>query len=94
MRFQRSGVLLAAFVPNVWAQVEEAAPASNGHDHASMVVAEQTTEILRLSVSEAVMRLDLEHRTVMMFRNSGNGALGVVYRRGDGHVGWIDAPAG
>ena len=76
------------------AEVEEAAPASNGHDHASMVVAEQTTEILRLSVSEAVMRLDLEHRTVMMFRNSGNGALGVVYRRGDGHVGWIDAPAG
>jgi hypothetical protein len=27
-------------------------------------------------------------------RNSGNGALGVVYRREDGHVGWIDAPAG
>ena len=26
MRFQRSGVLLAAFVPNVWAQAEEAAP--------------------------------------------------------------------
>ncbi len=73
--------------------LEEAAPPTNGHGHA-MVVAEQTTEVLRLTVSEAVMRLDLEHRTVMMFRNSGNGALGVVYRREDGHVGWIDAPAG
>ena len=75
-------------------EAEEAAPATNGHDHGSMVVAEQTHAILRLTVSEAVMRLDLEHRTVMMFRNSGNGALGVVYRREDGHVGWIDAPAG
>jgi len=28
-----------------------------------------------------------------MFRNSGNGALGVVYRRADGCVGWIDTAA-
>ncbi len=75
---------------------EAAAPAANGHDPNGngVVIAEQTTEILRLTVSEAVMRLDLEHRTVMMFRNTGNGALNVVYRRDDGHVGWIDAPAG
>ncbi len=72
-------------------ETEAAAPAANGH---GVVVAEQTTEILRLTVSEAVMRLDLEHRAVMMFRNSGNGALNVVYRREDGHVGWIDAPVG
>lgn len=73
-------------------EAEDMAPAANGHDH-GVVVAEHTTEILRLSVSEAVMRLDLEHRPVMMFRNSGNGALNVVYRREDGHVGWIDTPA-
>jgi ribosomal subunit interface protein len=73
-------------------EAEEAAPmAVNGH---GVVIAEQTTEVMRLTVSEAVMRLDLEHRTVMMFRNSGNGALNVVYRRDDGHVGWIDAAAG
>ena len=36
------------------------------------------------------MRLDLTHLPVLMFRNSGSGALNVVYRRGDGHVGWID----
>ena len=64
--------------------------AANGH---GVVIAEQTTELMRLTVSEAVMRLDLEHRTVMMFRNSGNGALNVVFRRDDGHVGWIDTPA-
>jgi hypothetical protein len=25
-----------------------------------------------------------------MFRNSASGVLNVVYRRGDGHIGWID----
>jgi ribosomal subunit interface protein len=61
-------------------------------DH-SVIVAEQPTEIARLTVGEAVMRLDLTQQTVLMFRNSGSGALNVVYRRPDGCVGWIDAPA-
>lgn len=68
----------------------EEAPALNGHDK-GLVVAEDTTQILRLSVGEAVMRMDLEHRQVMMFRNAGSGTLNVIYRREDGHIGWIDA---
>ncbi len=58
-----------------------------------VIVAEQTTELLRLSVSEAVMRLDLEHKPLLMFRNSGSGALNVIYRREDGHIGWLDPAA-
>ena len=54
------------------------------------VVAEAPTEISRLTVPEAVMRLDLSQETVLMFRNRGTGVLNVVYRRADGHVGWID----
>jgi ribosomal subunit interface protein len=54
------------------------------------VVAETQTEIAILSVGEAVMRMDLADQAVMMFRNSANGVLNVVYRRGDGHIGWID----
>lgn len=54
------------------------------------VVAETQTEIAVLSVSEAVMRMDLADQLVLMFRNSANGVLNVVYRRGDGHIGWID----
>jgi ribosomal subunit interface protein len=57
------------------------------------VVAEAPTEILTLSVSDAVMRMDLENQPVLMFRNKASGALNVVYRRSDGHVGWID-PSG
>ena len=54
------------------------------------VVAETQTEIAVLSVGEAVMRMDLADQPVMMFRNSASGVLNVVYRRDDGHIGWID----
>jgi ribosomal subunit interface protein len=57
------------------------------------VVAEVQAEIVRLSVGDAVMRMDLADQQVLMFRNSTTGELNVVYRRGDGHIGWID-PAG
>ena len=57
------------------------------------VVAENPSEILRLSVSDAVMRMDLAYKPVMLFRNSTNGELNVVYRRSDGHIGWIDPAA-
>ena len=36
------------------------------------------------------MRMDLADQPVLMFRNSVSGALNVVYRRADGHIGWID----
>ena len=44
-----------------------------------------------MTVSEAVMHLDLSEASFMIFRNSGHGGLNVVYRRGDGNIGWIDA---
>ena len=72
----------------------EAAGADGARIDHSVIVAEQPTMIVRLTVSEAVMRLDLTHQPVLMFRNSGSGVLNVVYRRTDGCVGWIDAPAG
>jgi ribosomal subunit interface protein len=57
------------------------------------VIAEAQTEISRLTVSDAVMRMDLAHQQVLMFRNSATGELNVVYRRSDGHIGWIDPTA-
>jgi ribosomal subunit interface protein len=71
---------------------EDAAPARETHENGA-VIAEQPAEIARLSVREAVMRMDLAHQPVLMFRNKGNGRLNVVYRREDGNIGWID-PAG
>ena len=57
------------------------------------VVAEAPAEISKLSVGEAVMRMDLANQQVLMFRNSTTGELNVVYRREDGHIGWIDPTA-
>ncbi|MDA8247550.1 MAG: ribosome-associated translation inhibitor RaiA [Rhodospirillales bacterium] len=57
------------------------------------VIAEVPAEIALLSVGDAVMRMDLADQPLLMFRNSTSGELNVVYRRSDGHIGWID-PAG
>lgn len=55
-----------------------------------MIVAEITTNIPSMSVSEAVMRMDLADQDYMLFKNPKNGALNIVYRRPDGNIGWID----
>ncbi len=54
------------------------------------IIAETPTEISLLTVGEAVMRMDLADQSVLMFRNRASRGLNVVYRRSDGHVGWID----
>jgi ribosomal subunit interface protein len=58
------------------------------------VIAEVPAEIARLSVGDAVMRMDLADQQVLMFRNSATGELNVIYRRSDGHIGWIDPSGG
>src|SRR6202040_1956952 len=62
----------------------------DGEATAPVVIAEMSTELPRLTVSEAVMRVDLADVPVLLFRNRSHGELNVVYRRGDGNVGWID----
>ncbi len=62
-------------------------------DAAPMIVAEMPDEIATLSVSEAVMRMDLADLPVTMFRDRASGRLNVVYHRADGNIGWID-PSG
>jgi ribosomal subunit interface protein len=57
---------------------------------APMVIAEMQTHIDTLTVSEAVMRMELGELPALMFRNSAHGGLNMVYRRTDGNVGWVD----
>ena len=68
-------------------------PAETPPQAFATVIAESTAEISTLSVGEAVMRMDLADQPVLMFRNSGNAELNVVYRRSDGNIGWIDPAA-
>lgn len=59
-----------------------------------LVIAEVTKSVRTMTVSMAVMQLDLTESPALMFRNAGNGELNVVYRRPDGNVGWIDPGRG
>ena len=59
-------------------------------DAGPVIVAESTTDIPTCTVGEAVMRMDLGSLPVVMFHNSAHGRINVVYRRTDGHIGWID----
>jgi ribosomal subunit interface protein len=54
------------------------------------VVAETRVDIPSASVSDAVMLLDLRDTNALMFRNSASGAFNMVYRRGDGTIGWVE----
>lgn len=58
-----------------------------------VIVAESTKELHVRTVSDAVAELDLTGAPVVIFRHAGNGRMNVVYRRGDGNIGWIDPPA-
>jgi ribosomal subunit interface protein len=55
-----------------------------------VIVAEMTTPIESLTVSEAVMRLDLGDLPAILFKNSAHGGLNMIYRRPDGNIGWVD----
>jgi len=57
------------------------------------IIAESTTQLRRLSVSAAVLDLDLTGAPVVVFRHANTGRVNVVYRRGDENIGWIDTPA-
>jgi len=58
-----------------------------------VIIAESTTRLRQLSVSDAVTELDMTGAPVVVFRHAKHGRINVVYRRGDGHFGWIDPPA-
>ncbi|PXA84513.1 ribosome-associated translation inhibitor RaiA [Caulobacter sp. D4A] len=69
-----------------WA-TEEAHPAGAP---SAMVIAETQAALKTMTVSMAVMELDLTESQAIVFRNAAHGGLSVVYRRPDGNIGWID----
>lgn len=54
------------------------------------VIAETRVDIPTASVSDAVMMLDLRNTNALMFRNAASDAFNMVYRRGDGTIGWVE----
>ena len=62
--------------------------------YSPVIIAEATTSLRQLSVSEAVMELDLSGAPCLVFQHGSSGRVNIIYRRADGNVGWIDPPAG
>ncbi len=62
----------------------------SANDDAPVVIAEKATDMEKLSVSAAVMKMDLADLPALMFINEINGRLNVVYRRRDGNISWVD----
>src|SRR5262245_41208707 len=61
------------------------------HDEGNpVIIAEAEMPVHEMAVSDAVMQMDLSDRPVVVFRNASHGEINVVYRRGDGNIGWID----
>ena len=58
-----------------------------------VIVAEMNAVIETLTVGEAVMQMDLGEIPAVLFRSRVHGGLNMVYRRPDGHIGWIDPAA-
>ena len=61
-------------------------------DYSPVIIAEQTSSLRQLSVSEAVMELDLSGAPCLVFQHGSSGRVNIIYRRADGNVGWIDPP--
>jgi len=62
-------------------------------EYSPVIIAEATTSLKRLSVSEAVMELDLTGAACLVFQHGSSGRVNIIYRRTDGNVGWVDPPA-
>lgn len=60
------------------------------HHHEPVTIAEKLTDIEKLTVSEAIMKMDLAHLPALLFINKTNHRLNVVYHRADGNISWID----
>ncbi|MBV9976097.1 MAG: ribosome-associated translation inhibitor RaiA [Hyphomicrobiales bacterium] len=55
-----------------------------------VVVAEKKVQLRRLSAGDAAADLDSTGAPVLVFRHATSERINVVYRRPDGHIGWVD----
>ncbi len=54
------------------------------------LIAESPATVAVMSMPHAVVALERDGGTSMLFRNVGTRRFNYIYRRADGHIGWID----
>jgi|TARA_B100000287_G_scaffold288153_1_gene271553 ribosomal subunit interface protein len=55
-----------------------------------VIIAESEELIKTLSVSEAIMLMNLNDQNAIFFKNINNKRLNILFRRPDGNIGWLD----
>tara|TARA_X000000368_G_scaffold402529_1_gene376533 strand:- start:382 stop:954 length:573 start_codon:yes stop_codon:yes gene_type:complete len=55
-----------------------------------IIIAESDEIIKNLSVSEALMLMNLNDKAVYFFKNSKNDRINILFKRSDGNIGWLD----
>lgn len=76
-------------------EVTEEAEAAEAETEApaAVVVSETASELRTMEVSMAVWEMDITEAQVLLFRNPVNNEVNALYRRPDGHIGWINPKA-
>jgi len=74
----------------VLSALDETEEAPSESEFKPAIVAESEKTLQQLSVSAAVLELDLSGLPVLAFRHATTGRVNVIYRRTDGNIGWID----
>ncbi len=69
---------------------EQADDHQNDENAEPLVIAESTRKIRTLTPGMAALELGLADSGVVVFNNARHGGLNVVFKRADGHIGWID----
>lgn len=64
-----------------------------GETEQALIIAEMAESLRTMSVAEAVMQLELGEAPVVFFKHASLLRLNLVYRRPDGHIGWVDPAA-
>ena len=55
-----------------------------------VIIAESDDIIKTISVSEAIMLMNLKDQNAIFFKNINSKRLNILYRRSDGNIGWVD----
>ena len=84
----------SAAASDVIVKVDDETVDASTENSEPVIIAESEREVHQYTVSQAVMQLDLTEQPFLVFRNAGNDAVNVVYRRDDGHIGWISPQTG
>lgn len=59
---------------------------------APTIVAEMVASIQKMSLTDAVVQMDLEDLPTLVFINAATDRLNVLYYRRDGNIAWVDIP--